>query len=694
MASRMVKAGVIGEAYSSEAGGGKVHGQAPVSVERLCPPGRLPRRVRRRILCTSAAALGLFLGCRTATGENLAEKHARFLRDNPAGVSLRISFSKRSYQVGEWVPVKLSFTDNSEIPYVWRGADHRFMWQLTTALHIDGPTNGWADPTATLRNWGIGNGARPSEDLDGFEIVLHLNEWARFDRPGEYRLFCVTREVEEKGQWLKRYAVCSQVERITIVPAREEWIVRTTEQAAGQLESDELKLRQVAARTLRFLATPEALRALAPLLGEEDYWLSHHAFYGFIGAREWEAARGILEAGLADPNISVSELYLKTLGHVSLPQKAYRLPWDSKDNDLLLSRFQELQRKQADVQKVALEKLAGTASMKRGRAKAISGVQLLKNGIDSQDIRAGVAEGFPHLSRNEQEALLEYEWERVRCPEFEVALRDLVGGPFPGARWKYPDIHSWAVLRYHELRPREGRTIILEDIARPRPLLAGNALCSLSDKALPELDHALVGRLVGEEEGDVWKAAPLVERYVRARWLAKVIAHYRRSEWAGDLSAAMLGYWIKHDRRKGVAELLAAMRRGCRHDSVLARYYGPDVEKGILPFLDDPDPNVVLWIVNVLRGHGTDACVDALIAKLATMGKPRRTRWGVKDGRPQPWHVREQIVRCLLEDWNALPAVRTRWPLSAAQQQAVWQLLTEAEKKRYASRLGRHGLAE
>lgn len=60
----------------------------------------------------------------------------------------------------------------------------------------------------------------------------------------------------------------------------------------------------------------------------------------------------------------------------------------------------------------------------------------------------------------------------------------------------------------------------------------------------------------------------------------------------------------------------------------------------------------------------------------------------------QPWHVREQIVRCLLWDWNNPLAVRTRWPLSAAQQQAVWQLLTKAERERYASRLGRHGPSE
>ena len=664
---------------------------APLSKTRASHGGAPRLRRRSRVPLMTLVSLALLAG-RATGGESFEEKHARLLKENPAGVSLRISLADRAYRIGEATPVTLSFTNATDVQYICNGDEYRHMWQTERAFHVDGPAGSYDDPTATLLHWGVG-GSRAQRDLRGLEVPVHLNEWVRFTKPGEYRIFCVA-GVQEKEDWRKAHHVCSQIERVKIVPAGEEWTRRAVGEAIAGLKHEDIKARQAAARRLRYLGTPDALRALAPLLGEQDYWLTHHALYAFTSARDWDAARAMLERRLGESDMPVGIQYLSALRHLSLPRETYLFPQRSGDREEVDRRYEELHEKQAAVRKESLAKVAAALPAKRGRAAAVTGLLLLDNKIDTPGIRAAVARTFDLLGRGEQQGTLGYRWERVRCPQFEPVLAELARGPFTKEDRRSPLHRSWVVLRYREFRPAKARAIILEDIARPRPHLSVKALCSLPDEYLPELEDVLVRHLVEEGKGDVGKAAPLVERYATARSLPRVIARYRRSEgrWACSIQEEMLGYWIKHDRKAGLAAVIKAARlrkdTGCWQrvlGVVLARYYGSDAEEAVLPFLNDPEQRIVIDVIRLLRRKGTPACVEPLIAKLRELKGHALPRWTV-DGWPQLGHVRGEIVQCLLEDHDKPGEARTRWQLTPAQQRAVWQLLNENEKKMYGSR--------
>lgn len=228
--------------------------------------------------------------------------------------------------------------------------------------------------------------------------------------------------------------------------------------------------------------------------------------------------------------------------------------------------------------------------------------------------RAGLARDFPKFSPPNQYAVLTYLWPRARCPELDEALLPLAKLPTKPEQYLDHTVCDCVFLHLLELKPEVVRPLILEDLRRPKPLLAWCVLQALPDTELPELDDVLLANLKNPN-GDGFKITPLIERYATKNILPQVIAYYQSSNiegfcWACAPQTAMLRYWLKHDRPAALEAIEKAVNfrksTGCfktvlgetLHDS-----FDADAENLAHKFVNDPDPEVAADARKLLAEH-------------------------------------------------------------------------------------------
>jgi len=604
----------------------------------------------------ASASLGL-------AASEFEDLYARQSQANPQGLSLAISTEKPSFRIGERIPVKLAFANTSKTPYQVRtGTGDRCGRILDIRFCLDGPADGHCDPLGTFFTGVIyGGGFGGVTDIGEYAQEFDLNEWVRIDTPGEYRLFVCTSRVQTLDKPHRHVGLCSPILELTLAPADAAFVAKTVQEALLDLRTKDNAQRLRGARALRFLATHEAVDAITPYL--DDRGLGWEPLFGVIGARDWPDAARTLSARLDDPDVAVGPTYLRAPAHVSVPPAEYTA-WSRPD---AAQREKALRAKQGEAETLALKRLAEALPRKRGRALAIACALLLERKSEVPRLRASLASAFLDLAPAEQEGFLVDRWEMIRCPEMEAALGSILAADPHGD--KAGDRASAALARLTELNPGKAGPLILEDLRRPKPRFSAKALCSLPDESLPELDDTLLAHCL-DKRADLFALAPLVERYATPRILPKIIELYRTAEgrWAYDIQESFLRFWVKHDRKAGLAAVERAARLRAQTRcytrvlaSVLGPSYGPDAEALALSFLGDPEPDVALNVVSLLAAKGTPACIDPLLARLGVLDPQDET---IPPGAfSSVANLRQQIVGCLLES--------TRWELSEAQRQAL-----------------------
>lgn len=637
-------------------------------------------------VCMSAVICGLLLfSSQALSAETFEEHRARLIKNNPEGLSLTISVDKNTYYLGEIIPITLTFSNKSDIEhYVETDAYDRSGRLHDIAFYVDGPSGGYSDPLET-HFFGIGGGlSRGPERLGQYSQVFTLNEWVRFDIPGEYRIYCTTTRVWARNDGSRQIInLCSQIIKIKLRPANKAFIAETVSNALENLKSESREIRRNSVRTLRFLAVPESVEALVGALGDPRGQLCSQAYFGIISSRDWPYARKTLYGRIADPGIVVNYHYVRALVHISLQRQEHIIPWDPNNIEASHERYVDLKAKKEKIEKRVLKHLAGVLTKKRGRALAVACSLLLERGIETDQIKQSLAKSFFDLTKWEQWKALKYHWGKIRCLEFEPVLEEIVARPFKREQWREEGIVSLALLRYREYKPDKARALIIEDIKRPHPLLSREVLFSLPDETLPEIEDVLINNL--SKKSDLYKVVPLIERYATARVLPDVIKFYQPGNWACAIQASILRYWVKHDRRNGLAAVVEAV--GLREHTrcytsvlgdVLSACYGPDAEKIVISFVDDKEPDVVVDVVHLLRRKGTINCVDPLLAKLAALD-PKKKEQSLPGAAFSDVSVYHEIVNCLMYN--------DRWQLSNEQKQLLKQhLRTDRERQIYKKR--------
>lgn len=627
----------------------------------------------------------LLFQVRILSAKNFDEQHIALMKKNPKGLSLTIFTDKDTYGLGEIIPIKLTFCNESDIEYSVETRVYDRSGRLyDIAFYADGPSDGCSDPLDT-RHWGIGGGLGGGvERLGQYSQVFILNEWIRFDIPGEYRVYCTTYRVIPKDIYPRSISLCSQIIKIRIKPADETFVQRTIDRALKNIASEDKDMRYDAIRRLRFLATPESIEAIVPFLGGEDQNLRFEAYAGIIGSRDWEHARKALLDGMENEDIAVNSAYIDTLADISLPREAHLIDWDPNNIKLGRKQYRDLETRIDEVKKKALDDLANVYNKKTGRALGVTSSLLLEEGFERAGLKESLASSFFDLTDEEQKELLQYQWEKIRCPEFEPVLSRILETPFKWEQWIDPQLSSLALLHYMEYNPEKAREVIINDMKRPEPLLARKVLFSLPDEFLPEIEDMLVSNLTRQYSD---KVASLVERYATTRVLPQIIEFYQKHEGrlACSIQASLLRYWVKHDRSNGLAAVVKAisLREHTRCYTsvlwdVLSACYGPDAEEIAISFLNDEEPDVVVGAVRLLARKGTKDCIDPLLAKLASLDPDKKKQGTLKAGYSE-LSIYYEIVRCLMYE--------DRWRLSDEQKQLLKQYIrTDKERNRYKKR--------
>lgn len=470
-------------------------------------------------------AATLLAGARVSAQDAFFERWKELAGRQPEGVKVMITVPKTEFFFGEVIPLELKFTSTQPRTFL---ADSRLQDRVGrmnyTEEFVAAPALLSEDPLQGLPGGQGGMGG-----LSGGPVVLSdkpfafervLNEWVRFRKPGEYRVYVVSRrvsQVEDPGRsdyYLHWYARGKAVELVSIVltlkirPARATWVKEQIAAAKKILDAptapnDQTKERLRAIRVLRFLDSPEAAEDLVWRLTAGQDVDSFSAYMGVLGSPYRKQLLPLMEQRLVAADQPVWERYLDTLAQLAeLVATGGLMPPYPKDA-AGQKAWQEESKRRADVREQKRNEYAARLiaflPAKQSHARAVSLNTLLnfstRTGPEQPWLRSVVASltaDFRSLPVMTQSMLLEYRWSAFKGPAILPVLRDLVANPPP--QQFDPPIQSVALRRLYELSPGEGRKIILDEIRRPTKNLPFSTLAMLPDPALPELNGVLAER--------------------------------------------------------------------------------------------------------------------------------------------------------------------------------------------------------
>lgn len=280
------------------------------------------------------------------------------------------------FRIGETIPLNLSFTSSAAKKYQINLAAYDRSGRMHYETFAVEPDEGWSDP---LRAYFVG-GAHMMGGFTNFRflsprptvISVDLNEWVRFDCPGDYVLRVVSRRVGELAG-SKPYSesateLTSDELRLTILPASAAWQRATLKSAIAALDkslsgggttaSAPHDAEVVAAmRTLRFLGTAEAVGEMARRMRGENHGADFEGMFGLVSSPHRDVALREMRRLMNDPDHPVSSGFVYTLTLLR------------RDGDLTIeTRAAEDAKNREAVRGELLE----AVSRKRGRALALT----------------------------------------------------------------------------------------------------------------------------------------------------------------------------------------------------------------------------------------------------------------------------------------------------------------------------------
>jgi len=595
------------------------------------------------------------------------------LSQQPRDVRLQVQTADGTtrFRMGEVIPLKLSFTSSADKKYSINLATYDRSGRMHYEDFLVEPEAGWSDPLKDYFSGGLYMmGGLTSFDLLSAEskvISLDLNEWVRFDRPGEYVLRVVSRRVglASGGNPFGGSGMGTELRsnelRLTILPADKAWQQATLKKAGAALAATpsgggtsspaaRAEEVQTALKTLRYLGTSDAARELARHMRGEDAHADSECMFGLFGSPFRDAALAEMRRLLAAPDHPVSPNFLYAM--TGLMRGGDTTPE---------ARVEEDRRNQETIR----GELLGVISQKQGKALALTLNTILEAGgyaggktqrLDPQMV-ARVAAVFDQLPTEKQMAILEGRWELIKGPEFLPVLRKLAL-PFqefsvPNEWHAYNSLHvSGAALRHwYELKPEEARPVVIQEIIRPRPRYGANVLGLLPEETLPEVEQTLAEHFAAESDSYAEEyIASLLHRYATAAVLPQVlpVVDEHVGKWACAIQTPALAYLLRVDPAQARPRLEAAMAaRGeeysaCNHSlltEVAALRQDSLLEEIAIKSLDDEDPEVAGNAAAYLGRYGSATAEGPLWAHL--------TEWTAK------WQEREAEFRYVPGENNA-----------------------------------------
>ena len=583
-------------------------------------------------------AIALFPLIAVAAGSSaVQDEHPQ--PSSPADVQLTANFKggQTTFHLGEVIPLELSFTSPSEKKYELDLATYDRSGRLNEDSFAVKPEAGWNDPLYlyfhAYRGF-FGGGLRGMDYLSPKPVLvsLELNEWVRFETPGQYRVTVTSTRVSEAGQAGRGIAVTSNELSLTIVPATPEWEQETLQHALAVLAETKPKAapgrgqpnpRREAVKTLRYLGTPAAAREMARRMNDPE--CASDCEFGLIGSPERGAGLDEMRRLLADPEFPVDNQFLSTMSVVGLPADAA--------GDLPAQRQQ--------LEAAYLQELTSALGTKRGPALAMSANTIVEVAAMSshelppdlkRTVTAQLIANFDRLPMRKQAELLQSRWKtldhQAMLPLIEKVAQRYRDRPTLNEMtiWEFNNASAAALGRWYELDPAGARPAIVREIVRPKPRFDAAVLGMLPDKELPEVEQTLVDHLLQSQNYDgSANLASLIHRYASQTVEPQVISYLddQLATPGCGFDVSLLAYLLKVDPVAATPRLeiaMAARSKGSCDRALLPQLgklqNDPVLQDVAIRALDDADPQVVASAAAYLGEFGSAAAEPALWSHL------------------------------------------------------------------------------
>jgi len=246
-----------------------------------------------KALCRSGLVLSLLAALSgVSVAQVLKEPDWNKVRTaQPEGVSLELSLDKKQYYQGELIHGALLFSNRSAQTYsLWTGtydrsgriSDIAFFASDSSGKSVEDPLRWY------FERGGPGGGLGGYQGLGDWRIVLPVNQWLKFDRPGTYEVYAFSIRVQTGGQdsaQNSRKAVELASNKVTLeIVARDEKIEEQLIQAARAAKAAELEAKVL--KRLRYLDTPAARTELLAHLEKSQ---NSDALFGLYTAEDSDA---------------------------------------------------------------------------------------------------------------------------------------------------------------------------------------------------------------------------------------------------------------------------------------------------------------------------------------------------------------------------------------------------------------------
>lgn len=531
---------------------------------------------------------------------------------------VKLDTSQREFHIGEIIPLRLDFSSRIRNRYQLDTAGYDRSGRMNIETFHVTPSKGTVDPIPPEAFNMIGGGLRGFEFLQPKprSIWLELNEWVRFDEPGEYQLVVTSERVSMRDQHsaygLSTVTARSDQITIKIVPSDREWQKRTFQQAVttlGPNPPDEVGVGgeppiplEIAWNTLRYLGTPEAAAELARRLRPDTRGNGEFACYmGLVSSPDQAAARDALQKELANPDHPIDETFLHALQLVEADHHPAN-PYSPEEK-----------KKSEEAERKLLERLVGVLPNKRGQALLLSlytavetawGMEPPPQPMLDNLVNELIAK-FDQLPLHEQSSLIAYRWEKIRNPALLPVVKRYAQATeeslqrMGGNTWDATDLVAKGIRCWFDLDPVGARPFVIQEIVRPLPRFGVNVLGILPDPTLPDVDAQLADHLAATDDYQASiRLAELIARYGTPAILPRILKelHAHHAKWPCEAENLILAYVLRVDpnaARPLIERALAAQaKKSCNpnlFEQIARIHYDPVLEQIAIRALDDPN---------------------------------------------------------------------------------------------------------
>lgn len=556
---------------------------------------------------------------------------AAWASDEMAALVITTAGQRSTYRIGEMIPIDLSFTGPDNKQFEITMANYDRSGRMSYEQFEVKPDSGWSDPLAVYfgsQGGFVGGGMSSLGVLSRTPTVMHLNlnEWVRFEQPGNYTVVVTSHRVGDSLDASRTishpsdFTLKSNPIHLKIVSASRTWQEAKLASIVNELArwpatpGIQAPAREGAIADLRYLGTSAAAQVMAQHLRDDEPTMMYQCAFGLIGLPDALHPKAVAAMNklILDSDFPVSTWFLSTLATL---QMVAGEPTEQQNERTRLS--------DADWESV-LEALPA----KRGKALAET-VQTLLGAQPKEmtpqmkiELNGLLMLSLSDLPIDKQVSVLESDWDLIESPSLLAALQQLAKTPLkdPGSNdsntYTTRELKSIALERWYELDPDSARQEAIRQIGSAHPSMTAESLYFLETESLPRFEN-------------IWAEAFIsATDYQQETVFASLLAHFgtggatsivrqkaeaKIGEWACAPQGAALGYLVKFDPAS--ARLLveqAVQARGpgktaCNHSIFqdMAHYsHDPMLNEVARQALDDLDPEVTLDALIYLMSYG------------------------------------------------------------------------------------------